>query len=249
MNQPSRVAEILALLTADPGRPRLTWYGGAGERIELSGAVLANWVSKTTNLLVEEFDGAPGVRVGLDLPAHWRTAVWAFAAWRCGACVVLGPGAADCDVVVTDRPDRHAGAAQLVAVALPGLARRFAGPMPPGTIDAAGAVMTYGDVVGWAPPVEASASALDGAGGVISHAELVPWSLATTASPGARTLVPAGAGRDDDVAAMLRTVTGVLAGAGSVVLVGAEPAAELAQDPQRLARLVASERIDQGTSA
>ncbi len=85
------VADVLRRVTADPGRPRLTWYGAGGERIELSGAVLANWVAKTTNLLVEEFDAAPGVRVGLDLPAHWRTVVWALAAWRCGAEITLGP--------------------------------------------------------------------------------------------------------------------------------------------------------------
>ncbi|MEK8228049.1 hypothetical protein NKG05_21105 [Oerskovia sp. M15] len=44
--------------------------------MELSGAVLHNWINKTVNLLVEEFDAAPGTRVLLDLPSHWRAIVW-----------------------------------------------------------------------------------------------------------------------------------------------------------------------------
>lgn len=254
------MAEILSLLTSDPGRPRLTWYGGGGERIELSGAVLANWVSKTTNLLVEEFDGGPGVRIGLDLPAHWRTVVWALAAWRCGACVVLGPDAGDADVVVTDRPEFYEGADQLVAVALPGLARRFDGAMPAGAVDAAGAVMTYGDVIGWAPGVDRGAPALEGPGvgadapasaalgsvapGSVAHAALVAWALGGTRTPaGSRSLVAAGPDRDVGVAAALREVLGVLTGAGSVVLVDPATADELAADPDRRTRLIASERI------
>jgi len=250
VKKPSSVAEILALLTADPGRPRLTWYAGGGERIELSGAVLANWVSKTTNLLVEEFDGGPEVRIGLDLPAHWRTVVWALAAWRCGACVVIGPQAGEADVVVTDRPELFDGVEQLVAVALPGLARRFDGEMPAGTVDAAGAVMTYGDVIGWAPTVVGAAAALGGPDVDVAHSHLVPWALgATTAAHGSRVLVAAGAGREADVAAALREVLGSFATAGSVVLIDAATAAALALDPARRARLVASERVDQGTSA
>ena len=73
-------------------RPFLTWYGADGERIELSATVTANWVAKTTNLLVEELDAGPGTLVRLDLPPHWRTAVWALATWRVGAGVVIaGP--------------------------------------------------------------------------------------------------------------------------------------------------------------
>src|SRR5690606_18769358 len=155
----------------DPGRPRLTWYGDDGERVELSGAVLENWVNKTTNLLVEEFDAGPGTRVVLDLPVHWRTVVWAFAVWRVGATVVLvaaeddattGGGATRPDVVVTTRPERWTGMrAELVAVALPALARRFDGDLPAGAVDAASAVMTYGDQIGLAPGINPDAAALD----------------------------------------------------------------------------------------
>src|SRR3712207_930384 len=158
MTTPPLVHDLLATLASGGGRPRVTQYAADGERVELSGAVLANWTAKTTNLLVEEFDVAPGSTVRLDLPAHWRTLVWALATWRCGACVVLGPDG-DTDVVVSDVPGRH-DAGQLVAVALPALARRFAGPLPAGAVDAAAAVMTYGDVIGWAPGTDPGEAAL-----------------------------------------------------------------------------------------
>jgi uncharacterized protein (TIGR03089 family) len=245
VKQPSSVADVLTLVTSDPGRPRLTWYAAGGERIELSGAVLTNWVSKTTNLLVEEFDAGPGVRIGLDLPAHWRTVVWALAAWRCGAAVVLGGG--DSDIVVTDRPASYPAADQLVAVALPGLARRFDGELPAGAIDAASAVMTYGDVIGWAPDVDPAAAALDAEGTSATHTGLLPWAVDGSPTPdGARVLLPAGADRTGDVVALLRQVLGALAGGGSVVVLGASVASELAGDPARRERLVASERVTAG---
>jgi hypothetical protein len=81
---------VLKQLAADGGtQPRLTWYGADDERVELSGRVLANWVTKAANLLTEEADLSPGGRVLLDLPLHWRAAVWALATWTTGAEVVL----------------------------------------------------------------------------------------------------------------------------------------------------------------
>src|SRR5690625_2572400 len=83
---------VLTLLQAwsdGQGEPALTWYGPDGERVELSQRVLANWVTKAINLLSDEADTAPGSAVGLDLPMHWRTLVWALAAWGCGATVTL----------------------------------------------------------------------------------------------------------------------------------------------------------------
>jgi uncharacterized protein (TIGR03089 family) len=270
---PTSIVDVLALVTSDPGRPRLTWYGDAGERVELSGAVLANWVAKTTNLLVEEFDAGPGLRVGLDLPPHWRTVVWALAAWRCGAAVVLGPGAARAEVVVTDRPTAHDDARQLVAVTLPALARRYDAELPAGAVDAAGAVMTYGDVIGWAPDVDPAETALDDSAGThVAHADLARWADGASpdgASPdggspdgashdggspdggspapgGARVLLETGADRVADVVGMLRTVLGVLAHDGSVVALSASAAADLAAEPGRRDRLVATERVTAG---
>jgi uncharacterized protein (TIGR03089 family) len=241
---PRRAADlshVLSALLSEPGRPRLTWYGPSGERIELSGAVLDNWVSKTTNLLVEELDAGPGTRVLLDLPPHWRTVVWALAAWRVGATVVTPgadrPAAGDVDVVVSDRPgelDVPRGAG-VVAVALPALARRFDGALPPGALDAAQSVMTYGDVIGWAPVPEPDRPAL----GDLPHAALL--AAAADAAPvpdGSRTLLTAA----DDRAAtgpVLLAVVGVLAEGGSVVLLRTEPG----DDPARVERVVATERV------
>lgn len=228
------VASLLARLAADGGRPRLTWYGDDGERVELSGAVLANWASKTVNLLVEEFDSAPGTRVVVDLPAHWRTAVWALAAWRTGATVALPDAGTDPDVVVTDGPDRWSGAgADLVVVSLPALARRYDGDLPAGAIDAASAVMTYGDAIGWAPQVDPDQDALVSAAGAVGHKDLVP-----EPGDGARVVVD---GRHA-VADVLRDLLGIWAGGGSAVLTSAATAAELEQDEPRRTRLLGSEQ-------
>ncbi|MFD7309028.1 TIGR03089 family protein [Promicromonospora sp. NPDC059942] len=231
------VASLLARLAADGGRPRLTWYGDDGERVELSGAVLANWASKTVNLLVEEFDAAPGTTVVVDLPVHWRTAVWALAAWRTGATVALpDAGTAGPDVVVTDAPERWAdGGADIVVVSLPALARKYDGDLPAGAIDAASAVMTYGDAIAWVPEVDPDQDALVTAAGAVGHKELVPEPGA-----GARVLVDGRA----PVADVLRDLLGVWAGGGSVVLTSSATAAALEADADRLARLRGSERVD-----
>jgi uncharacterized protein (TIGR03089 family) len=244
---PSMVPDLLARLLAGGGQPRITWYGEGGERVELSGAVLANWVAKTTNLLVEEFDVAPATRVRLDLPPHWRTLVWALATWRAGGCVVLADADADdADVVVTDRPDAHPGG-DLVAVALPALARRFDGPLPAGAIDAAAAVMTYGDVIGWAPEADPGAPAVDVDGAPVRHADLTAWSAGTpAATPGARALLTGGRDRSGDVAGFLRDALGVLATDGSLVVLAADVARELEADPVRRDRLLQTERVTLG---
>lgn len=245
---PSTVADLLRALQPEPGRPRLTWYGPGGERVELSGAVLENWVAKTSNLLVEELDAAPGTRVVLDLPAHWRTVVWALATWRVGAGVVLpadGTRPAG-DVVVTDRPGSHAGGAPLVAVTLGALARRFDGDLPPGAVDAASSVMTYGDTIGWAPAVDAGAPALDAPTGTVLHGQLGAWATsAVPTPPGARTLVPApgGAPRAASAEHLLAATWSALAGHGSVVALDRTTTDALADDAARRARLVDSERI------
>ncbi|WP_182111743.1 TIGR03089 family protein [Actinotalea sp. JY-7876] len=248
---PATVADVLARLLRDPGRPRLTWYGPDGERVELSGHVLDNWVAKTTNLLVEELDAGPGTVVLLDLPVHWRTVVWALATWRAGATVLLDPGAPSSsprrpDVVVTDAPDRHPDAAELVAVALPALARRFDGDLPTRALDAATAVMTYGDVISWAPAVDRDEPALGAADPLVPHGALVGWATACpaaarSAAPAPRALLaPPVGGRVTDA---VRDVLGVLALDGSVVLCDPAVGAELAVDGERRERLVSAERV------
>ncbi|WP_421734374.1 TIGR03089 family protein [Cellulomonas sp.] len=236
MTPPGTITDLLAALVRAGGAPRLTWYGPDGERVELSGAVTVNWVNKTANLLVEEFDVGPQTVVGLDLPAHWRTLVWALAAWRVGACVEVRP--AQADVLVTTDPLPHAGHAALVAVALPALARRFAGTLPGGAVDAGSAVMTYADQLLWAPPTVPTAPALATADAVIAHADLVPTLLATAPPAPQRVLMS-----HDDTGAFLRTAVGVLLTGGSVVLLDPGVATELAADAARRDRLVAAEQV------
>lgn len=158
-------ALLRRLVATDPGRPRVTWYGPAGERVELSGKVLDNWVAKTANLLVDELDAGPGTQVVLDLPAHWRTLVWLLATWSVGARVVVerpagtprespgdGPAGAPVDVLVTADPAGPAAlswrdqAERVVAVALPALAPSFGPALPAGAVDYALEVRTFGDV-------------------------------------------------------------------------------------------------------
>ena len=65
--------------------PALIWYSANGERIELSGRVLMNWIDKSANLLVEECELEPGEGFDLQAPLHWRTIVLGLAALRVGA--------------------------------------------------------------------------------------------------------------------------------------------------------------------
>lgn len=239
---PTDVAAVLDTLQRDPGRPRVTWYGQDAERVELSGAVLVNWVTKTTNLLTEELDVAPGTRVLLDLPVHWRTLVWATATWRAGACVVTArpDGAAadggSVDVVVSHRPVQHSGAAALVAVALPALARSWPGTLPAGALDAASSVMTYGDVLGWVPTADPHAPAVAGVRAP-AHAGLVAAGCERAGSTfGARALLRVLPETDPGEVAL--TALGVWALDGSLVLVDRP---EL--DPAGLGRVSASEHV------
>lgn len=211
---------LLARLTADPGRPRLTWYGDDGERVELSGHVLDNWVTKTANLLVEEYQAGPLTRILLDLPVHWRSVVWAMATWRVGACVTLPPAGRP-DLVVTHEPARHAGeGVDIVAVALPALARSIEGQLPPGAVDATSAVMTYGDVLTWMPEPTPTAPAIKVGDLLVTHASLEQWAQGVLdrlgeCPPGGRVLVSVPA---DALADGLGLALAALALDGSVVL-------------------------------
>lgn len=231
------IAALLQLLTREPGRPRITWYGDDGERVELSGAVLENWVNKTANLLVEEFDAGPGTRVDLHLPGHWRTLVWALAAWRLGACVTVGSGA-DADVAVTTAPaDVPAGPA-VIAVSLPALARTFAGDLPSGTMDAASAVMTYSDALGWTPTPEPARPALVDGAASVAHDELLVH--AQLADHTGRVLL--GAPPVTSGAWLLACVAPLVLD-GSVVLAGGSTLSGLLTDTARRERIVSTERV------
>ncbi|MDP9791692.1 uncharacterized protein (TIGR03089 family) [Catenuloplanes nepalensis] len=85
-------AIFAAAVAADPARPLLTFYDDAtGERTELSGVTLGNWVSKTANLLVDGLGLGPGDRADLLLPTHWQTAAILLASWSAGLTVAYRP--------------------------------------------------------------------------------------------------------------------------------------------------------------
>ena len=147
-------ASVLAeILRSDPARPRVTFYEDTpgpthGERIELSGKVVNNWVSKAGNALQDEYDLGPGSVVRLALPPHWRTLYWAFAVWSVGGTVdCTGAGAPD--LLICDDPDLAASLdpppADVVLVTLAALARVHPGPVPGGVMDEARELATYGD--------------------------------------------------------------------------------------------------------
>ena len=147
-------ASVLAeILRSDPARPRVTFYEDTpgptqGERIELSGKVVANWISKAGNALQDEYDLGPGSVVRLSLPPHWRALYWAFAVWSVGGTVDLAGGVTP-DLLICDDPDVAAALepppGDVVLVTLAALARVHAGPVPPGVMDEARELATYGD--------------------------------------------------------------------------------------------------------
>src|SRR5688500_10788668 len=82
-------ASLLGRATAtDPAQPLLTWYDdGTGERVELSGLTLANWVAKTANLLVDGCGLGAGDTATVLLPPHWQTAAVLLGCWTAGLSV------------------------------------------------------------------------------------------------------------------------------------------------------------------
>ncbi|OKL54946.1 hypothetical protein BSZ39_01330 [Bowdeniella nasicola] len=153
-------ASILAAIAACPG-PALTWYSEA-ERVELTGAVLAQWIAKTANYLVTDVAIEPGATVFIDLPVSWRSPIWVFGTWLAGAGVAFRE-IDDVDVIVTDRPeDFTTSPADVLAVALPALAREFEWELPPMIADANADVMAAADQLGPMPPLDPQAVAVAG---------------------------------------------------------------------------------------
>lgn len=161
---PDAFAAVLA--AGDPARPLLTWYDDAtGDRAELSGATLANWVAKTANLLVDGCGLGHGDTGAVDAPPHWQTAAVLLGCWSAGLRV-----AADHPDVVfaaADRAAAHAGTgAEVYGMALAPLAA----PMrqaPPGVADYVTEVRLHGDHFHPAAPVTPDEPATE-----LTHARL-----------------------------------------------------------------------------
>jgi hypothetical protein len=108
----NNLAGLLAVtITADPTRPLLTWYDDAsGDRTELSGATLANWVAKTANLVVDGAGAAAGDHAEVFLPPHWQTAAVLLGCWSAGLTVRgIGIGIAEAKPTGADPTTAGAG--------------------------------------------------------------------------------------------------------------------------------------------
>lgn len=184
------------LLREDAAAPRITCYDDLpgptlGERIELSGRVLGNWVSKAANALQEEHDLEPGGLVRLEVAAHWRALYWALATWSVGGGVVLGAAGSDGAgvddagvageggdidedevLLVTDDPSRLRPG-PTVLVTRGALARQAPVPVPDGVMDEAAELATFGDdFSAWLEPA-GSDPALVTPDGRLDHGSLV----------------------------------------------------------------------------
>ncbi|TLM74260.1 TIGR03089 family protein [Pseudarthrobacter sp. NamB4] len=221
---------MAALRSGNSTAPRLTWYGPDAERVELSGRVLDNWVAKTSNLLQDELDAEPGMRLRLDLPAHWKAMVWALAAWQLGLETVLDGEAAD--FLVTAEPASATGRYDaVIAVALPALAMRWPGELASGHLDYAAEVRSHGDVFMPHADPDPSACAIVGSDGRRHlHRDLLEG-FAVAHEEGVRLHIPAG----DGLEAALSNALGAWRRDGSVVLTH--------QDVELTDKLLAAERI------
>lgn len=143
------------LLRADPVGPRITYYDDAtAERIELSTVTLANWATKTGNLLREELGAGPDSRIAIMLPAHWQTAAALFGVWWIGAEVVIseaGSAASSADLALCtaerlDEADAAVVGGEVAVLSLDPFGRPEPG-LPVGVTDYATAVRVHGDQI------------------------------------------------------------------------------------------------------
>jgi uncharacterized protein (TIGR03089 family) len=143
---------LASAVRRDPTTPLLTWYDDAsGDRTELSGATLDNWVSKTANLVVDGLGLGPGDTAAVLLPPHWQTAAIALGAWSAGLAVAFPgrPQAVDALFAgvepVTEWPATDRFATGLLPLAMP------LRELPPGSVDYVTEVRNYGDHFRGAP--------------------------------------------------------------------------------------------------
>ena len=186
------VHAFTAVVALDPTRPLMTFYDDAtGERVELSGATLANWVAKTANLLVDGAGLGPGQVAAVRLPPHWQTAAILLGCWSAGLAVDLaGSGIADV-AFVTAEVDPRPAAGETYALSLAPMGMPFRPGPPPGTVDFTLEVRGYGDHFPGSFTLPGQ-SALDGR----THAELVDSGIAQSLPRGARVLIDGDADPD-----------------------------------------------------
>jgi uncharacterized protein (TIGR03089 family) len=215
--------------------PLITYYElPGGVRTELSAVTLANWVDKTSNLLVDDYAAEPGdvveLAVAVSHPGHWVTTCWELACWQCGLVASAGSGLAPSLLVAgPDWAEHRDRGPEVLACALHPLGLGFREPLPAGVIDYALEVRGQPDSFAAAPQSGLALAWADPA------RQLTQAELLGPDGPAQRRLVrpsePWPTCRDGIVTAL---VTG-----GSVVIV-------VGEDPERLAAIVDDERVDRG---
>lgn len=120
--------------------PLVTYYDvTSGERVELSGATMGNWVAKVSNFLIDDLDAEIGTRIRIGLPSHWLRFAWLLAAWNVGAVVT------DHDAEIgLSGPDLNAEEPVRLAASLRPMGMRFA-EAPAGFLDIGAEVPGHGD--------------------------------------------------------------------------------------------------------
>ncbi|MFI5936668.1 TIGR03089 family protein [Actinoplanes sp. NPDC051494] len=165
-------AALQAAVRRDPTVPLLTWYDDAtGDRTELSGATMDNWVSKTANLLTDGAGLGPGDTAAVLLPPHWQTAAILLGAWSAGLAAAPTATPTPVDVLFTwpggvpDAAGWPAGdryATGLLPLAMP------LRELPPGYVEYTIEVRGFGDRFVAPQPVTPDDLALGG----ITHADI-----------------------------------------------------------------------------
>jgi uncharacterized protein (TIGR03089 family) len=176
-------AAFAAAVAADPARPLLTWYDDStGERTELSGATLSNWVAKSANLLTDGCGLGAGDVAAVRTPPHWQTFAIYLAVWTAGLAVTHSASSSP-DVAFL-MPDEAAAAGDSFAVGL----HPFALPvrdLRPGVLDWVSSARVHGDhYTGPAVPSGAAALVDLPRGGSISQGDLVSHGHARAAELG-----------------------------------------------------------------
>ncbi|GGM34229.1 TIGR03089 family protein [Dactylosporangium sucinum] len=178
-----------AIVGRDPSLPLVTFYDDAsGERAELSGATLANWVAKTANLLVDGCGLGPGDQATVWLPPHWQSAAVLLGAWSAGLTVAYGePTAAGAAVefaslsvveagVPAGPPDRF-----VLGLAPMGMPLR---EVPAGWTDFVADMRRHGDHFPGAPVGDDTVALVDPDGTPFTHAALLERAAARAAELG-----------------------------------------------------------------
>jgi uncharacterized protein (TIGR03089 family) len=162
-----------AAIAIDPTRPLLTYYDDAtDERTELSGATLANWVSKTANMIVDDCGLRLGQRASVGLPPHWQTAAVLLGCWQIGLAVESGPQPADVAFVRADDATHDWPAVERYALNLHPLALPMRS-VPDGYVDFNAEVRVHGDHFYPTEAVPGTAEALIADGRTWTQADLV----------------------------------------------------------------------------